>query len=112
MDKLPNEILFNIINKLEDTENGYIFFNIDIDFILSLRLINKEMNTIITSLNKAWTYIPYKKYSIDYSPLLFTNVDKEYINTCKKRSNEVGRFCENIMTPLPTFKWLMDNNYV
>jgi hypothetical protein len=118
MENLPREILINVINQLEgvnidndiDDDDNNFFLNIDIDFILSLRLINKEMNNIITSLTGAWKYIPYKKYSIDYSPLLFTNVDKEYINTCKKRSNEVGRFCGIKTVPQSTFKWLMDNN--
>ena len=109
--KLPREIIIFIINHLEDTDinDDNIFFNIEIQFILDLRLINKEMDSIISSLENSWKYIPYKKYSIDYSPLIFTNIDDKYIETCRKRSYELNHFC-NITTPQKTFKWLMDNN--
>lgn len=114
MDKLPKELLINIITKLEsvekDREDNSFFFNIEIDSILKLRLINKDFNDIIIKLKGSWKYIPYKKYSIDYSPILFTNVDRKYINVCKTRSNEVSRFCSTKDTPTSTFKWLMDNN--
>ena len=110
---LPREILIEILNKLENVmDDKYLFVNVDIDFVLSLRLINIEFNRLITSLKKSWKYIPYKSYSIDYNPVLFTNIDKKYINICKKRSIEVNRFCSYKNTPITTFRWLMDNNIV
>ena len=110
---LPREILIEILNKLENVmDDKYLFVNVDIDFVLSLRLINIEFNRLITSLKKSWNYIPYKSYSIDYNPVLFTNIDKKYINICKKRSIEVNRFCSYKNTPITTFRWLMDNNIV
>jgi hypothetical protein len=98
IDNLPDDVINLILNNLED-DNPFIssdisYIGMDIDFILSLRNINKFFKGYIEKQKNIWS------------------VAGEAGNTSiiiNRRSDEIDKLCLK-KTPCYIFKWLFENN--
>lgn len=102
IDFLPEDVINLIFNNLEDKEyktnekTKIVFCSIDINFVLSLKNINRFFKTFIEKQKNLWI-----------------NVDKDinirpYIIS-ESRSRQIENLCLK-KTPSSVFKWLFDNN--
>ena len=108
LDLVPNDILFNIIKKLESNDTIYYneeiftFYEIGVITILNLKRINKYFYSFINSLRGSWKKIPTKGF-------IENKIDEKSLSISKKRSSEIDILCKK-KTSVKTFKWLMENN--
>ena len=116
-DTFPHEIIINILKNLEGNRinsDNYccVFFEMDFNEILLLKMVNKHLREIIMGLEKSWVLIPDKNKSsnikVDQSNFLFENAS-QLIKIKKYRSEKLQGLCKK-KTSTETFKWLMKNN--
>ena len=93
IDNLPEDVITLILNNLE--ENNQLtknkpYLRMDINYVLSLRNINKFFKGYIEKQNKLWCVVS----------------DSQIID---KRSKEIDTLCLK-NTPVSTFIWLFENN--
>ena len=85
LDLVPNDILFNIIKKLESNDTIYYneeiftFYEIGVITILNLKRINKYFYSFINSLRGSWKKIPTKGF-------IENKIDEKSLSISKKRS--------------------------
>lgn len=111
-DILPEDIILNILKKLEDNDiKENIFLQIDFNQILLLKRVNSQFKKIISSLENSWLLIPEKKIinikTDDYNILL--EESSNFIRIKKERFEKLDCLCKK-NTSVETFNWLMKNN--
>tara|TARA_Y100000996_G_scaffold229300_1_gene180431 strand:- start:3953 stop:5161 length:1209 start_codon:yes stop_codon:yes gene_type:complete len=109
IDTLPEDIINLILNFLESSrrelnKSKLSFFKMDINYILSLRKINKFFKGYIEKQQNTWEKIVRNNYNGTYNN--FYNLSVPILNS---RSNEIDDLCLK-NTPLNIFRWLFDNN--
>lgn len=111
---LPEEILVNIIKSLEYNEYDLkenIFFQMDFNEILRLKIINRQFRDIISSFENSWVLIPIKN-NCDLKTPHYNKLLKDtstIIKIKKERSERLEELCKK-NTSTETFKWLIKNN--
>ena len=108
IDTLPEDIINLILNFLESSrrelnKSKLSFFKMDINYILSLRKINKFFKGYIEKQQNTWEKIVRNNYNGTYNN--FYNLSVPILNS---RSNEIDDLCLK-NTPLYIFRWLFDN---
>ena len=111
LDTLPEEIITSILNYLEDNTPLYntthlSYICMDINYILSLRNINKFFKYYIEKQSNIWLEIKKDKGSSGYNTIIN---DDNCIHVLNNRSEEIDILCLK-NTPLYVFDWLFKNN--
>ena len=111
IDNLPEDVITLILNNLEEdnplnvsTELSYI--RMDINYILSLRNINKYFKNYIEKKKDIWFKIIKDSR---HNGCNMSITDDNCIQILDKRSKEIDTLCLK-NTPLYVFHWLFENN--
>ena len=99
IDNLPEDVINLILNNLEDKNHitkNISYFRMNVNYILSLRNINKFFKEYIEKQKNLWCVLPSDKI-----------IDINVIHD--KRSREIDTLCLK-NTPVSTFIWLFENN--
>lgn len=99
IDNLPEDVINLILNNLEDKNHitkNISYFRMNVNYILSLRNINKFFKEYIEKQKNLWCVLPSDKI-----------IDINVIHD--KRSTEIDTLCLK-NTPVSTFIWLFENN--
>ena len=111
-DTLPEEIINLIFNNLEENnpfkyDMGKVsFLKMDINFILSLKGVNRFFKRYIEEKKGIWVQINKNNYLESYQ-----NIDQSSRAILDSRSSQINDLCLK-KTPCHVFTWLMDNNIV
>lgn len=111
-DTLPEEIINLIFNNLEENnpfkyDMGKVsFLKMDINFILSLKGVNRFFKRYIEEKKGIWVHINKNNYLESYQ-----NIDQSSRAILDSRSSQINDLCLK-KTPCHVFTWLMDNNIV
>ena len=112
IDTLPEDIINLIFNNLEENnpckyDMGKVsFLKMDINFILSLKGVNRFFKRYIEEKEDMWVKITNNGYLESYQ-----NIDPRPRAILDSRSSQINDLCLK-NTPCHVFRWLMDNNIV
>lgn len=112
IDDLPEDVINLIFNNLEENNpckydmSKVSFLKMDINFILSLKHINRFFKRYIEEKEDIWIEINKNNYLESYQ-----NIDPRPGAILDSRSSQINDLCLK-NTPLHVFRWLMDNNIV
>ena len=112
IDNLPEDVINLIFNNLEKNNpckydmSKVSFLKMDINFILSLKHINRFFKRYIEEKKGLWIEIDNNNYLESYQ-----NIDPRPGLILDSRSSQVNDLCLK-KTPWHVFRWLMDNNIV
>ena len=112
IDNLPEDVINLIFNNLEENNpckydmSKVTFLKVDINFILSLKYINRFFKKYIEEKEDLWIEIDKNNYLGSYQ-----NIHESPNSILDSRSSQVNDLCLK-NTPQHIFRWLMDNNIV